>query len=209
MISTVCRGAYPGACRCTSSTRRRPARGKSYLLSTVSWIATGQAMPVLGAGKDEEEMEKRLDAAVISGQPLICIDNVVGEIGGETLCRLTEQPRPQVRILGVLKTRQCRRPRHHVLRQRQQHHRGRRSVPAGGPLPARCPDGAPGIAGVQAQPDGDDPGRSRQIHRGLPDDLPGLYRRRAAGPAAATGVLSASGRTRCARRWCGSARPIR
>ena len=38
-------------CRCTSSTRRRPGRGKSYLLSTVSWIATGQAMPVLGSGR--------------------------------------------------------------------------------------------------------------------------------------------------------------
>jgi putative DNA primase/helicase len=74
--------------------------GKSYLLSTVSWIATGQAMPALGAGKSEEELGKRLDAAVITGQPLICIDNVVGEIGGEAICRLTEQWRPQVRILG-------------------------------------------------------------------------------------------------------------
>ena len=74
--------------------------GKSYLLSTVSWIATGQAMPALGSGK-QEELDKRLDAAVFSGQPLICIDNVVGEIGGETICRLTEQWRPQVRIFGV------------------------------------------------------------------------------------------------------------
>ena len=81
--------------------RRRPGLGKSYLLVTVSWIATGQAMPTMGAGKDEEELGKRLDAAVIAGQPLICIDNVVGEIGGETICRLTEQQRPQVRILGV------------------------------------------------------------------------------------------------------------
>ena len=48
-------------------------------------------------------MDKRLDAAVLTGQSLICIDNVVGEIGGETICRLTEQQRPQVRIFGVLK----------------------------------------------------------------------------------------------------------
>ena len=99
MISTVCRGAYPIV---PVHIVDAPAAGsgKSYLLSTVSWIATGQAMPVLGAGKSEEELGKRLDAAVITGQPLICIDNVVGEIGGDTICRLTEQWRPQVRILG-------------------------------------------------------------------------------------------------------------
>ena len=100
--SRRCAAAHIRWCRCTSSTRLRQGSGKSYLLSTVSWIVTGQAMPVLGAGKSEEEMDKRLDAAVITGQPLICIDNVVGEIGGETICRLTEQWRPQVRILGQI-----------------------------------------------------------------------------------------------------------
>jgi hypothetical protein len=37
--------------------------------------------------------------------------------------------------------------------------------------------------------DGDDPGGSRQIHRGLPDDLPGLYCRGQARQAAAVGEL--------------------
>ena len=98
-VSTVCRGAYPIV---PVHIVDAPAAGsgKSYLLSTVSWIVTGQSMPVLGAGKSEEELGKRLDAAVLNGQPLICIDNVVGEIGGDTICRLTEQWRPQVRILG-------------------------------------------------------------------------------------------------------------
>jgi Bifunctional DNA primase/polymerase, N-terminal len=98
-ISTVCRGAYP-IVPVHVVDAPVAGSGKSYLLSTVSWIATGQAMPVLGAGRSEEELGKRLDAAVITGQPLICIDNVVGEIGGEAICRLTEQWRPQVRILG-------------------------------------------------------------------------------------------------------------
>ena len=99
-LSRRCAAAPIPSCRCTSLTRRRPASGKSYLLSTVSRIATGQPMPVLGAGKNEEELEKRLGAAVIHGQSLVCIDNVVGEIGGDALCRLIEQPRPSVRILG-------------------------------------------------------------------------------------------------------------
>ena len=68
-ISTVCRGAYPMV---PMHVIDAPVAGsgKSYLLSTVSWIATGQAMPVIGAGKNEEELEKRLGAAVIQGQPL-------------------------------------------------------------------------------------------------------------------------------------------
>ena len=78
IISTVCRGAYPVV---PMHIIDAPAAGsgKSYLLSTVSRIATGQPMPVLGAGKNEEELEKRLGAAVIHGQSLVCIDNVVGE----------------------------------------------------------------------------------------------------------------------------------
>lgn len=101
-ISTVCRGAYAVV---PIHVVDAPAAGsgKSYLLSTVSWIATGQAMPVISAGKSEEEMEKRIGAAVMRGQPLVCIDNVVGEIGGDALCQLIEQPRPSVRVLGLSK----------------------------------------------------------------------------------------------------------
>jgi hypothetical protein len=64
IISPVCRAPTPW-CRCTSSTRRKPGTGKSYL-SCASWIATGQAMPALGSDS-QEELDKRLDAAVLSG----------------------------------------------------------------------------------------------------------------------------------------------
>ena len=99
MVSTVCRGAYPVL---PMHVVDAPAAGsgKSYLLSLVSLIATGQEMPVLGSGKDEVEMEKRIGAELIHGQTLICIDNVVGELGGQALCQLIEQHRPSVRVLG-------------------------------------------------------------------------------------------------------------
>jgi hypothetical protein len=74
--------------------------GKSYLFNTVSAIALGQAMAVIAAGRNEEETEKRLGAAVMAGQPLITIDNVNGELKGDALCQIIEQLRPQVRILG-------------------------------------------------------------------------------------------------------------
>ena len=140
-ISTVCRGAY-AVVPMHVIDAPVAASGKSYLLSTVSCIATGQAMPVIGAGKNEEEMEKRLGAAVIQGQPLICLDNVIGELGGDALCRLIEQPRPSVRVLGQSQNCRGRCPSSHVLRQRQQHRHRRRPVPARGSLPPRSADGA-------------------------------------------------------------------
>ena len=59
IISTVCRGAFP-VMPMHIIDAPTAGSGKSYLLSTVSRIATGHPMPVLGAGKSEEELEKRL-----------------------------------------------------------------------------------------------------------------------------------------------------
>jgi putative DNA primase/helicase len=102
IVSTVCRGAYP-VVPMHAIDAPAAGTGKSYLLSTVSLISTGQPMPVMSAGKTVEETEKRLGAAVIAGQTLICIDNVEGELGGDALCQLIEQVRPNVRILGQSK----------------------------------------------------------------------------------------------------------
>jgi hypothetical protein len=102
IISTVCRGAFPVVPMHTT-TAPVSSSGKSYLLSIVSLIATGQLMPVLSAGGDEKELEKRIGAAVINGQSLICVDNVEGEISGDALRQLIEQPRPSVRVLGLSK----------------------------------------------------------------------------------------------------------
>jgi hypothetical protein len=74
--------------------------GKSYLFDTVSTIATGYRMPVITAGRNEEETEKRIGAAVMAGQSQICLDNVSGELRGDALSQLVERPRPYVRVLG-------------------------------------------------------------------------------------------------------------
>jgi putative DNA primase/helicase len=99
IVSVICRGAFP-VMPMHAVDAPAAGTGKSYLLSTVSWIATGQPMPIIAAGKTPEETEKRLGAAVIAGQSLITIDNVEGELGGDVLCQLIEQLRPKVRILG-------------------------------------------------------------------------------------------------------------
>jgi putative DNA primase/helicase len=75
--------------------------GKSYLVDTCSVIATGQRCPVIVAPKSEEELEKRLGAMVMSGVPIISLDNVEHDLGGPALCQLTERPRVRLRILGL------------------------------------------------------------------------------------------------------------
>ena len=102
VISVICRGGFP-VHPMHAIDAPAAGTGKSYLLSTVSWIFSGHAMPVMSAGKTVEETEKRLGAAVIAGQTMICIDNVEGELGGDILCQLIEQTRPSVRILGQSK----------------------------------------------------------------------------------------------------------
>ncbi len=99
LITPVVRGAFPVA-PMHSAKAPSAGSGKSYLFDIVAAIAIGQIMPVMAAGANEEELEKRLGAALIAGQPLICIDNVDGELGGDALCQTIERPLVQIRILG-------------------------------------------------------------------------------------------------------------
>lgn len=74
--------------------------GKSMLADLASQIATARPAPVIAQGKSEEEMEKRLGAALIAGDVLIAIDNCEEPLGGELLCQTLTQTSLKVRILG-------------------------------------------------------------------------------------------------------------
>lgn len=74
--------------------------GKSMLVDLASIIGTGRPAAVIAQGKTEEEMEKRLGAAFIAGDPLISIDNCESPLGAELLCQALTQPTLKVRVLG-------------------------------------------------------------------------------------------------------------
>ena len=74
--------------------------GKSYLVDIASAIATGRPCPVVAAGQTDEETEKRLVGLLIAGFPIVSVDNVNGELGGDLLCQLIERPLIRVRPLG-------------------------------------------------------------------------------------------------------------
>jgi putative DNA primase/helicase len=74
--------------------------GKSKLVDLASMIASGHEAPVLAQGKTEEEMEKRLGAALIAGDTLVSFDNCEQPLGGELLCQVLTQSTVSIRILG-------------------------------------------------------------------------------------------------------------
>jgi putative DNA primase/helicase len=74
--------------------------GKSKLVDIASMIAAGHEAPVIAQGKTEEEMEKRLGAALIAGDTVVSFDNCEAPLGGELLCQALTQSALNIRILG-------------------------------------------------------------------------------------------------------------
>ena len=77
-----------------------PGTGKSYLVDLIAMIATGRLCPVITASKSAEETEKRIGSVLLSGTPIVSLDNCTHDLGGELLCQLTERPVVKIRILG-------------------------------------------------------------------------------------------------------------
>lgn len=99
MITLVLRGALETAPMHATTAPVRGS-GKSYIIDIIAAISTGQRAPVISIGKTEEETEKRVTGCLLTGQTLIAIDNVNGQLGGDFLCQAIERPLVDVRPLG-------------------------------------------------------------------------------------------------------------
>ncbi|WP_426751575.1 bifunctional DNA primase/polymerase [Myxococcus sp. Y35] len=99
IITPVVRGAFPVSPGHVFSAST-PGTGKSFACDVAAAVALGQPMPVMSAGPSEEEMEKRLSSAIMTGQPLVSLDNVSAPLGGDALCQILERPIVEVRVLG-------------------------------------------------------------------------------------------------------------
>ena len=99
ILTALVRGVLPTA-PLHAIRAHTPGSGKSFLVDLAAVIATGRRCPVIAAGKTEEETEKRLGALLRDAVPVVSIDNVNGDLGGDMLCQLTERPLVRVRILG-------------------------------------------------------------------------------------------------------------
>jgi putative DNA primase/helicase len=78
-----------------------PRTGKSYLIDVASAIATARPCPVATWVKEPKEADARLTGLLLAAFPLICLDNVNGELGSDLLCQAIERPLVQCRPLGT------------------------------------------------------------------------------------------------------------
>jgi hypothetical protein len=99
LLTALVRGALPTA-PILLVHADTPGTGKSYLIDLIATIATGRLCPVITASKSAEETEKRIGSVLLSGTPIVSLDNCTHDLGGELLCQLTERPVVKIRILG-------------------------------------------------------------------------------------------------------------
>ena len=74
--------------------------GKSLLVDIAAILATGRPMPVIAQGHNEEELEKRLGAALLAGDTAISLDNCDHVLESAFLCQVLTQPKLNIRLLG-------------------------------------------------------------------------------------------------------------
>jgi hypothetical protein len=77
--------------------------GKSLLVDIAAMLATGQRMPVISQGRTEEELEKRLAAALLAGDVAISLDNCEHRLESVFLCQALTQRKLNIRLLGYSK----------------------------------------------------------------------------------------------------------
>lgn len=75
--------------------------GKSTLMDIAAAIATGRRSAVLSATSDHEEMEKRLVGCLLSGDSIINLDNINGNLRSDLLCQATTSEAVKIRPLGA------------------------------------------------------------------------------------------------------------
>jgi putative DNA primase/helicase len=74
--------------------------GKSLQASVASMVATGTKAAMVSPGHSQEEFEKRVDAAVIAGDPVVLLDNLSRPLSGDNLCSSMTSDTAIVRPLG-------------------------------------------------------------------------------------------------------------
>jgi putative DNA primase/helicase len=99
IITAVIRGAIAVA-PIHAATAPAAGTGKSFLFDIAAAIAIGDRCPVIFAGKNWEETEKKINGLLLDGIPLFSIDNMVTPLGGDLMCQASERPLLTLRRLG-------------------------------------------------------------------------------------------------------------
>jgi len=74
--------------------------GKSLLVDLTSILLTGTRAPVIALGKSDEELEKRIETALITGDAIISLDNINRELTSDVLSQALTQQQLKIRLMG-------------------------------------------------------------------------------------------------------------
>jgi putative DNA primase/helicase len=81
--------------------------GKSYLFDVIAAIVNGRYCPVISVAESKEEFEKQLGSILLSGAPIVSLDNCDRDLGGNLLCQLTERPMVKIRLMRTNDMPEC------------------------------------------------------------------------------------------------------
>ncbi|SDR38760.1 Bifunctional DNA primase/polymerase, N-terminal [Rhizobiales bacterium GAS113] len=99
VLTVIGRGAFPVAPGHVT-TAPTAGSGKSYANELIELVATGIPPVVASTGATVEELEKRLESALLAGRPIVNIDNVSCEMKGDRLAQIVSSEALSIRILG-------------------------------------------------------------------------------------------------------------
>jgi putative DNA primase/helicase len=74
--------------------------GKSLTVDLISIVTTGNRAPVIALGKSDEELEKRIETALITGDAIISLDNINRDLTSDVLSQALTQRQLKIRLLG-------------------------------------------------------------------------------------------------------------
>jgi hypothetical protein len=103
LLTPVLRPAIRGCTPLAVVDAPQAGTGKSLLIDALSMIATGRPAAMSPYPYKEEEMQKQIGASLSAGRPLICFDNLAGELNSPTLALALTAKHYEARILGVSK----------------------------------------------------------------------------------------------------------
>lgn len=78
----------------------KPRSGKSLLATIVGILATGHRPATMTYKDDPDEEAKRYMSLLMAGDPVINIDNISADLGGDALCTILTEPTWTDRMLG-------------------------------------------------------------------------------------------------------------
>ena len=186
-----------------------PGSGKSYLATLSVMLATGEHMPAIAQGGDDVETDKRLVAAALNGRPVIVLDNARHIVQGDFMCQVGERPLLLLRPLGTSTPVQVRNTFTTII--------DGNNLTVADDLVRRVVRAVidPNLAEPERREFRLDPVDMVRAERGryvaaCLTIVPARLHRRGLSPVGCRGLPPiGSGRTACARRWCGWGGQIR